>query len=224
MAAKKILGAANPMGVISAGVGALTGIAQGLIGGRKRRREERAAQAEFNQMKSRYQALDTSNPYKNVTNTFEDLTVNTQAADFAQQQAEQGRADILGNLAASAGGGGIAALAQSLANQQTQAAQASAASIGQQEQRNQMLAAQGEQRMQQLRGQGEAMSQRLEMEKTGNLLQMSAGRLQQAQQARQQATQSLVGGIAGAAGMVGGAAIAGGGNIGKGFKNLMETS
>ena len=55
-------------------------------------------------MKSRYEALDTSNPYANVTNTFEDLTVNTQAAEFAQQQAEQGRADILGNLAASAGG------------------------------------------------------------------------------------------------------------------------
>ena len=88
-----------------------------------------------------------------------------------------------------------------------------------------MLAAQGEQRMQQMRGQGEAMSQRLEMEKSGNLLQMSAGRLQQAKQARQQATQSLVGGIAGAAGMVGGAAIAGDGDgIGAGFKNLMGTS
>lgn len=224
-AAAGILGAANPMGVISAGVGALTGIAQGLIGGRKRRREERAAQAEFNRMKGRYEALDTSNPYANVTNTFEDLTVNTQAAEFAQQQAEQGRADILSGLAASAGGGGIAALAQSLANQQTQAAQAAAVSIGQQEQRNQMLAAQGEQRMQQLRGAGEAMSQRLEMQKTGNLLQMSAGRLQQAREARQQATQSLVGGIAGAAGMIGGAALAGGEDgIGAGFEKLMGTS
>lgn len=223
-AAAGILGAANPIGVISAGVGALTGIAQGLIGGRKRRREERAAQAEFNRMKGRYEALDTSNPYANVTNTFEDLTVNTQAAEFAQQRAEQGRADILSNLAASAGGGGIAALAQSLANQQTQAARAAAASIGQQEQRNQMLAAQGEQRMQQLRGAGEAMSQRLQMEKTGNLLQMSAGRLQQARQARQQATQSLVGGLAGAAGMVGGAALAGGKEgIGAGFNKMMGT-
>jgi hypothetical protein len=199
----------------------LGGIAQGIIGGRARRREQRTAQAEFNRMKSRYEALDTSNPYANITNTFEDLTVNTQAAQFAQQQAEQGRADILSNLAASAGGGGIAALAQSLANQQTQAAQAAAASIGQQEQRNQILAAQGEARMQQMRASGEAMSQRLEMQKTANLLQMSAGRLQQAQQARQQATQSLVGGIAGAAGMVGGAALAGNGNIGQGFKSMM---
>ena len=190
---------------IGAGLSAAGGIAGGLIGGRKRRREQAAAEAEFNRMKSRYQALDTSNPYKNVTNTFEDLTVNTQAAEFAQQQAEQGRADILGNLAASAGGGGIAALAQSLANQQTQAAQAAAASIGQQEQRNQQLAAQGEQQMQLTRGQGEAMSQRLEMEKTGNLLQMAAGRKQAADQARQQALQTAVGGVMGAGQILGAA-------------------
>lgn len=195
--------------IVGAGLSAVGGIAGGLIGGRKRRREQKAAEAEFNQMKSRYQALDTSNPYKNVTNTFEDLTVNTQAAEFAQQQAEQGRADILGNLAASAGGGGIAALAQSLANQQTQAAQAAAASIGQQEQRNQQLAAQGEQQMQLTRGQGEAMSQRLEMEKTGNLLQMAAGRKQAADAARQQALQTAVGGVMGAGQILG---AAGGGN------------
>ena len=205
-AAAGILGAASPMGVISAGVGALTGIASGLIGGRKRRREERAAQAEFNAMKSRYQAIDTSNPYKNVANTFEDLTVNTQAADFAQQQAEQGRADILGNLAASAGGGGIAALAQSLANQQTQAAQAAAASIGQQEQRNQMLSAQGEASVQQMRAAGERQSQELEMRKSGNLLQLAAGRKQAADQARQQALSTAIGGVVGAGQILGASA------------------
>jgi len=149
-------------------------------------------------MKSRYQALDTSNPYKNVTNTFEDLTVNTQAAEFAQQQAEQGRADVLSNLAASAGGGGIAALAQSLANQQTQAAQAAAANIGQQEQRNQMLAAQGEASVQQMRAAGERQSQQMEMQKTGNLMQLAAGRKAAADQARQQALQTAIGGVTGA--------------------------
>lgn len=197
--------------LIGAGITQAAGIAGGLIGGRKRRKEQAAAEAEFNAMKSRYQALDTSNPYKNVTNTFEDLTVNTQAADFAQQQAEQGRADILSNLSASAGGGGIAALAQSLANQQTQAAQAAAASIGQQEQRNQMLAAQGEASMQQMRGQGEAMSQRLEMEKSGNLLQMAAGRKQAADTARQEALNTAIGGTM-AAGQI--LASAGGGTGG----------
>lgn len=213
---------ALPLAVIGAAAQSLGGIAQGIIGGRARRREQRAAQAEFNAMKSRYEALDTSNPYANVTNTFEDLTVNTQAAEFAQKQAEQGRADILSGLAASAGGGGIAALAQSLANQQTQAAQAAAASIGQQEQRNQILAAQGEQRMQQLRAAGEARSQQMEMMKTGNLLQMAAGRKQAADAARQKATESLIGGAVGLGTMaIGGAfkegydgGVGGAGNIG----------
>lgn len=184
--------------IIGAGVSAVGGIVGGLIGGGKRRREQKAAEAEFNAMKSRYQALDTSNPYKNVTNTFEDLTVNTQAAEFAQQQAEQGRADVLSNLAASAGGGGIAALAQSLANQQTQAAQAAAANIGQQEQRNQMLAAQGEASVQQMRAAGERQSQQMEMQKTGNLMQLAAGRKAAADQARQQALQTAIGGVTGA--------------------------
>jgi hypothetical protein len=184
--------------IIGAGVSAAGGIVGGLIGSRRRKREQEAAEREFNAMKSRYQAIDTSNPYKNVTNTFEDLTVNTQAADFAQQQAEQGRADILGNLAASAGGGGIAALAQSLANQQTQAAQASAASIGQQEQRNQMLAAQGEASVQRMRAMGERQSQELEMRKTGDLMQLAAGRKAAADQARQQALQTAIGGVTGA--------------------------
>lgn len=192
--------------IVGAGLSAAGGIAGGLIGGRKRRKEQEAAEAEFNAMKSRYQALDTSNPYKNVTNTFEDLTVNTQAADFAQQQAEQGRADILGNLAASAGGGGIAALAQSLANQQTQAAQAAAASIGQQEQRNQMLAAQGEASVQQMRAAGERQSQELEMRKSGNLLQLAAGRKQAADQARQQALSTAIGGVMGAGQILGASA------------------
>lgn len=212
---------ALPLAVIGGLAQGLGGIAQGIIGGRARRREQRAAQAEFNQMKSRYQALDTSNPYANVTNTFEDLTVNTQAAEFAQQQAEQGRADILSNLAASAGSGGIAALAQSLANQQTQAAQAAAASIGQQEQRNQILGAQGEQRMQQLRAAGEARSQQMEMMKSGNLLQMAAGRKQTADAARQRATESLIGGVAGIGAMAVGGAFKG---SGKGVEAGLDVS
>jgi len=220
-AASGILGQANPLGVISAGVGAIAGIASGLIGGRKRRREERAAQAEFNRMKSRYEALDTSNPYANVTNTFEDLTVNTQAAEFAAQQSQQQSANILAGLQSSAGGGGIAALAQSLANQQQQAAQAAAASIGQQERQNQLMAAQGEASVQQMRAAGEARSQELEMKKTGTLLGMSQQRLAAAKQARAQATEGMIGGLAGAAGLVGGAKIAGEGDIGAGFRTMM---
>ena len=198
---------------IGAGVSAVGGIVGGLIGGRRRRREQKAAAAEFSAMKSRYQALDTSNPYANITNTFEDLTVKTQAAEFAQQQAEQGRANILSDLAVAAGGGGVASLAQALANQQTQAAQAAAASIGMQERANQMAAAQAEARVQQMQGQGEYLSQQMEMQKTGNLLQLAAGRKQAADQARQQALSTAIGGVVGAGQIMGayGASVAGGG-------------
>jgi hypothetical protein len=76
-------------------VGGITNIVGASIGGRARRREERAAQGEFNQMKSRYAQLDTSNPYENMSNPYEDLTVNTQAADFAAQQSQQGAANVI---------------------------------------------------------------------------------------------------------------------------------
>ena len=94
-----------------------------------------------------------------------------------------------------------------MANQQTQAAQAAAASIGQQEQRNQMLAAQGEQQRQQLVAAGDARSQELEMQKTGNLLQMAAGRKQAADQARQKALDTAIGGVMGAGQIIGASAI-----------------
>jgi len=167
-----------------------------LIGGGARRREQRAAREQLAARQASYESLDTSNPYKNITNTFENLTVNTQAADFAAQQTAQGAANIMNNLAAAAGGGGVAALAQSLANSQAQAAQQASAQIGAQEQRNQLLGAQGEQRRQQLVAAGERQSQKLEFEKQGTLLGMAQQRKAAADQARKDATDALVGGIA----------------------------
>jgi hypothetical protein len=61
----------------------------------------------------------------------------------------------------------------------------------------------------------------MEQQKTNALLQMSAGRLQQAQAARQQATQSLIGGISGAAGLVGWCCYSRRkGSLGEGFREM----
>lgn len=185
-------------------------IGAGLIGGRKRRREERAAQAEFNAMKNRYANLDTSNPYENMGNAYEDLTVNTQAADFAAQQSQQSSANIMSSLGAAAGGSGIAALAQSLANSQANQAAAASASIAQQENRNQQLAAQGEASRQQMVAAGEMQSRQMEAAKTSNMLSMAGQRLGAAKAARQAATQNIVGGFGDILGGVGGAMKAGG--------------
>jgi len=197
----------------------IAGIAGGLIGGRKRRREQAAAQRELDAAKSSFAAIDTSNPYKNVTNTFEDLTVNTQAADFAAQQQNQGLANIMGGLAGSAGGGGVAALAQSLANQQSASAQQAAASIGAQESQNQKLAAQGEQQAQMQRAQGEALSRQMQFKKSEKQMDMASQRLESAKAARAAATSSIMGGI----GSIAGAGIAAGkeGGLGLGIQNLL---
>ena len=210
-----------PLGAEAVG-GALkgiAGIAGGLIGGRKRRREQAAAQRELDAAKSSFAAIDTSNPYKNVTNTFEDLTVNTQAADFAAQQQNQGLANIMGGLAGSAGGGGVAALAQSLANQQSASAQQAAASIGAQESQNQKLAAQGEQQAQMQRAQGEALSREMQFKKSEKQMDMASQRLESAKAARAAATSSIMGGI----GSIAGAGVAAGkeGGFGQGIKDLL---
>ena len=167
-----------------------------LVGGGKRRREQRAARAELKREKQNFQELDTSNPYADITNPYQNLTVNTQAADFAAQQTAQGSANIMSNLAASAGGGGVAALAQSLANSQAQAAQQASAGIAQQEQRNQVLGAQGESARQMAIAAGETQSQKMQYEKQSTLLGMAQSRKTAADEARAAATEQLVGGVA----------------------------
>ena len=52
---------------------ALSGATQlvgSFIGGRKRRREQRAATAELARRKQKFEQLDTSNPYQNISNPF----------------------------------------------------------------------------------------------------------------------------------------------------------
>ena len=194
---------------IGAGVGGVAKIAGGLIGGRKRRREQAAAEKELATMKSRFETMDTSNPYANLENTMEDLTVNTQQADFMAQQAQQNQANIMQNMSGAAGGSGIAALAQAMANQGTQAAQQASASICQQEASNQAAAAQMAGQLQSMEAQGAARSQDLEREKISTQLGMAQERLGAANAAREAAKQQVIGGI----GDVGNAVSGYGGNM-----------
>jgi hypothetical protein len=189
---------------IGAGVGGAAKIAGGLIGSGKRRREQAAAQKELTMMKQRFEAMDTSNPYANLQNTMEDLTVNTQQADFMAQQAQQNQANIMQNMAGAAGGSGIAALAQAMANQGTQQAQAASASIGQQEAANQMAAAQMAGQLQNQEAQGAARSQDLQREKITTQLGMAQERLGAANAAREAAKQQVISGIGDVGGAVAG--------------------
>ena len=176
-------------------VGGLTGIASGIIGSRKRRKEQKKAQREFNKRKASFEQLDTSNVYTNMQNTMEDLTVNQQAAQFQAEQEQQGLSNIMGNLQGSAGGSGIAALAQSLAGQQSQNMRRASADIGRQEQANQMAERQQAGNIQLYERKGELISRDAEREKVSTLLGMSQQRLAAANQAKQAATNAIVGGV-----------------------------
>tara|TARA_R110000772_G_scaffold2822_1_gene10236 strand:- start:48 stop:725 length:678 start_codon:yes stop_codon:yes gene_type:complete len=185
--------------------GGLTSIASGIIGSKQRRQEERNAQGEFDKYRKQFESTDTSNPYSNMQNTYEDLTVNTQAADFTAQQQAQGQANIMNQMSGAAGGSGIAALAQAMAGQQAQAAQSASVSIGQQERQNLMAERGMANQLQTMDRQGDMLSRQMQQRKIDTLMGMGAARLGAAQEARQQAKQAVVGGVGqlfGAAGNV----------------------
>jgi len=199
-------------------IGAGASLLSGLFGRKKRRRQQREAKARYEEMRAAYEGLDTSNiyadvtnPYADMENTMEDLRVNTQQADFMAQQGSQARADILGGFRQAAGGSGIAALAQSLANQQTQQAAQISASIGQQEAANQaaerdmagklqQLDRAGEFQAQQTRLYGESQARALDWQKTGTMFGMSQQRRAGANQAVRQGQAQIGAGIGGLVG------------------------
>tara|TARA_R110000787_G_scaffold270046_1_gene376975 strand:+ start:501 stop:1139 length:639 start_codon:yes stop_codon:yes gene_type:complete len=208
------------IGAIGGMVSGLTGIASGIIGSKGRKEEQAAAQAEFNKNKARMEGADTSNLNKNMENTMEDLTVNTQAAEFQAQQQAGGFANTMDKLSSAAGGSGIAALAQSMAGAQSNAAQAASADIGRQEAGNQRAERQMAGQLQQQEIQGEYASRAAEKDKVDTMFGMSQQRLGAANEARDAATASIVGGVGS---MVGGAAsAASGGMLGEGPQNFMN--
>lgn len=199
-------------------IGGVMGIAQGLIGRGKRRAAQRKANEEYVLRKENYLNMDISNVYADATNAFsenvyEDITVNTQQADFMAEQQAQNQANIMQGLQGAAGGSGIAGLAQALANQSTQANAKASALIGAQEQKNQLLIGKGElavqkgeQAAQMMRMKGEAKAQALEIGKTETLLGMSQMDKAAADKAIADANSALAGGI----GKIGASALTGG--------------
>ena len=195
------------IGGAASGVG---GMLQGLIGGRKRRQEQKAASRELKQRTDQYENFQFQNFYSGLENPYEDLTVNTQAADFAAQQQQQGLANTLDTLRQGGGGLGAAALAQSLAQVQSQNLQQASASIGQQEQANAMAAAQGSMQLQMAEAGGAENVQSQEFGRTETLLGMSQQRKAAADEARQKSSAAFFGGVGNLAGAVTSFGLAGG--------------
>ena len=135
------------MSFIAAGVG-LAGSAVSFFGNRKKQkqaeREQAKAKKQMMQQRQKFENMDISNPFANMQNQFaglentmEDLTVNQQEAQMMNQQGQQQRANIMDQMSGAAGGSGIAALAQQMAQSGQLASQQASAKIGAQEVRQQ---------------------------------------------------------------------------------------
>jgi len=178
------------VGVVGAGVSMYNAsknrdIAEGAAGEAETRRL--AEKAKLDKQKAEYKKMKFTNPFANMENTFEDLTVNQQQAQFQAQQGSQQRANIMQNMKGAAGGSGIAGLAQVLANQGSLQTQQISASIGQQESRNQIAAAKGAAAIQTYDRQGQQWVQQAEMDRQATLLGMQMGQTTGANLASQQA-------------------------------------
>ena len=197
--------------------GAITALGAYDWGG-KRKDAINEAEGEYGDMKKELMGLDTSNlysdvsnPYANMQNTMEDLTVNQQQSQFQAQQNQQNSANIMSNMKGAAGGSGVAGLAQAMSNQGAQQAAQASASIGQQESANQKASAQQAGQLQKMERQGAYKAdmavrggadaaRQLEKDKTNTLFSMSANRLGTAETAHQQGQSEMWSGIGSVAG------------------------
>ena len=135
-----------------------------------------------------------------MENVYEDLTVNQQQAEFANRAQQQSLANTMAGMQGAAGGSGIAALAQAMANQSSMNAERASLSIGQQERQNQMAQMQQAANIQRLEAAGELKSREAELNKVSTLMGLSGQRLQAANEARNDATQGILAGVGNVAG------------------------
>ena len=177
------------MGSIIGGAASVVG---SLVGGGKRRREQREAQTQNRQDLNDVRNFQFTNAYKGLENTAEDLTVNQQASNFQAQQTDQALAQALDASVASGGGGGGAT---ALANAALGAKQGISNQLAGQEQANAALRQQEASNLQAAEAQGEQDLQSQQYEQAGTNLELSGQRLQSANDARSAATNQLVGGL-----------------------------
>lgn len=148
--------------------------------------------AKLDAQKKEYSNMEFKNPFSDMENVYEDLTVNQQQADFQSQQGAQQRANIMQGLRGAAGGSGIAGLAQSLANQGSLQTQKISASIGLQESQNQMASAKGAGAVQVAERQGDQWVAQQEADRQATLLGMQMGQTTGANLAASQAQANQV--------------------------------
>lgn len=173
-------------------IGGATQIVGSMIGSGARKREQRAARADYQQQLDAFKNTQLTNQFAGMENFAEDLTVNQQASQFQAQQTDAALAQGLDAIVAGGGGGGGA---QAIAQAALQSKQNISADLARQEQANQAARAQEAARLQTLERRGADDLQLRQYSQQQQIMGIAKGRLDAANAARQNATAALMGGI-----------------------------
>jgi len=166
-------------------------------------KDQRLQTARLEKQKEVYRNIEFSNPYENIENVYEDLTINQDQANFQKQMFQQSQSNIMQDLRGAAGSSGIAGLAQAMASQGQQASQQASISIGQQERANEM-ARLGEVKSNDMAFRaGEAGVEEREMNRQSTLLGMQMGQLSGANSAVMQSQQNQMASLSAQANLYG---------------------
>ena len=143
---------------------------------------QEAQSAKLEEQRQAYREFEFENPFADMENPFEDLTVSQEAARFQMEQGAQQRANLMAGLQGAAGASGIAGLAQARPGQGVMQARQVSADIDRQEAANRMAAAQGAQQVGMLGRQGAAAVQQAEFGRESTLLASELGEMAGARQ------------------------------------------
>tara|TARA_R100000152_G_C6772069_1_gene198807 strand:+ start:378 stop:1028 length:651 start_codon:yes stop_codon:yes gene_type:complete len=131
------------------------------------------AKKELEAQKRVYASLDTSNPYADVVNPYENMTVEQREADLYNQTFQAGAANTLQSLSEGAGSSGAANLAQVLSEEKKHAAQRSSVLVGGQEKENKIKEREFTAYIQNKKKEGEVWSRNANRDKQATLLGIS---------------------------------------------------
>ena len=180
--------------MITAGLGVIQAY-QGSKAKKRAARAQREAEEAAAPYLEAYKSYEYKNPYEGMENVYEDMRVNTQAAEFQKEQLAQQQADILQGLQGAAGGAGVAALAQSMARAGAVQAQRISADISRQETAREQAKLQEQSRIQGLQRYGEQLVDQQEMQRNMDLYSLEMGKAGLAAEQKQQAQQQMMSGI-----------------------------
>ncbi len=131
------------------------------------------ADFEFKRFKNVYSNIRISNPYRDMENEFEDLTINQPRANFERATLQQSQSNILNTLRRSTGAANISSVAQSLVEQGKIAKQRSVADINQQVNKNMLTSASKQMELERLASSGKNMEAEFTQQQMAKLMSVS---------------------------------------------------